>query len=140
MPRYQKLGVWCTRGRFSIRNPPLFLRSGNCGTTGHAAATIFRNFQCLLRNALTSPPLPFSLSLSLYLPFRLIYRLEQISERDTTIEINPCELGDRFIRVLTIAIPVIAIYIYIYKTGIKFFAQRFIPFKQNNVHCVLTVC
>lgn len=95
MPRYQKLGVWCTRGRFSIRNPPLFLRSGNCGTTGHAAATIFRNFQWLLRNALTPFPLSFSLSLSLYLPFGLIYRLEQISERDTTVEINPCELGDR---------------------------------------------
>ena len=94
MPRYQKLGVWCTRGRFSIRNPPLFLRSGNCGTTGHAAATIFRNFQWLLRNALT--PLPFfslSLYISLYLPFRLIYRLEQISERDTTVEINPWRAG-----------------------------------------------
>lgn len=39
------------------------------------------------------PSLSLSLSLSLYLPFRLIYRLEQIFERDTTVEINP--LRDR---------------------------------------------
>lgn len=73
----------------------------------------FSKFPMLITQRPNLPSFTF-LSLSLYLPFRLIYRLEQISERDTTIEINPCELGDRFIRVLTIAIPVIAIYIYIY--------------------------